>query len=132
MKGFVVTLDSIIALIVTISLIILVSSPALRVRPSAWSDAQVKRVSMDSLAILDKSGILARAVGQNSTSEIAYFMSTESTSLCMEVKVRGSDGYNLYAEKSGCTNEGMRVFLSKRTLIVGNKFYTAELRSWEG
>jgi len=131
MRGFVITLDSIIALILAISLIIIVGSPVLRVRPSAWSDAQVKRISMDFLTILDKSGALTRAVGQNSSSEIIYFMSTESSSLCMKVRLSGSNGYLLSAEKSGCSGEGTRVFLSRRTFVSGSNFYTAELRTWE-
>lgn len=132
MKGFVITIDSIIALIVTISIITLLSSSVFRLDTSAWSDAQVRHISMDSLAILDKSGILSRAVAQNSTAEIVYFMSTESTSLCMKVKVSGTNGYNLYAEKTGCTDEGSKVFLSRRTFVSGNDFYTAELDAWEG
>jgi hypothetical protein len=131
MRGFVITLDSIIALILAISLIIIASSPVLRVRPSAWSDTQVKRISMDFLTILDKSGVLARAVGQNSSAEMIYFMSSESSSLCMKARLSGSNGYIFSAEKPGCDEEGARVFLSKRAFVSGNNFYTAELRTWE-
>jgi hypothetical protein len=131
MKGFVITIDSIIALILSISLILIISSPLFKLRSSAWSDMQVKHLSMDSLTILEKSGILARAVEQNSSSELLYFMSTESTPLCMRIKVSGADGYTLYVEKAGCTDEKGKSFLSKRTFISGNKFYTAELHAWQ-
>lgn len=132
MRGFVITLDSIIALVVAILLIILISSPVLRVSPTAWSDSQVRHTSMDLLAILEKSGILSRAEEQNSTAELLYFMSTESTSLCMKIRLTDSDGYNLSSEKVGCDSEGKRVFLTERTFVDGGRFYTAELRTWEG
>ncbi len=132
MKGFVITLDSVIAIIVAISLIIIISAPTLRVRPSAWSGVEAKRFSMDSLAILQKSGVLARAVQTNSTSELLYFMSTESTSLCMRIRISGSNGYGLYAAKAGCTSEASGFSLSKRSFISGGKPYIAEMHSWEG
>lgn len=132
MRGFVLTTDSIVALVLTTSIIIMVNSSFMRVNESAWNDAQVERVSMDSLAVLEKSGALGRAVQQNSSAELLYIMSTENTPLCMVLNMSGGNGYNLSVEKSRCGSESGKVFLSRRTFVAGNNFYTAELQSWEG
>ena len=129
MKGFVITIDGIIALIVFVSLFIIISSPALRTAPNSWSDVQVRRLSMDSLAILEKDGALARAVELNSSSELLYFMSSELPSLCMEITVREEGIPVMSAVKSGCVME-QSAFITRRSFVSGGSFYIAELRAW--
>jgi hypothetical protein len=130
MKGFVITLDSIIAIIISMSMLVLLNSQFLRTNSSAWSDAQVRRLSMDSLTILEKSGALARTVELNSSSELLYFMSSEFPSLCMKIRIDGTGGYTLSAAKAGCSTEG-RFFISRRSFVSGDVFYIAELHTWE-
>ncbi|QLJ52759.1 MAG: hypothetical protein Sv326_0584 [Candidatus Fermentimicrarchaeum limneticum] len=129
MKGFVLTIDGIIALIVFISLFVIISSPTLRTTSSAWSDVQVRRLSMDSLTILEKNGALGRAVESNSSSELIYFMGSEFTSLCMQITVSEGDSHVLSAVKSGCV-EGRGAFITRRSFVSGDDFYTAELHAW--
>ena len=131
MKGFVITVDGIIALILALSVFVVINSSVMNARPSALSDAQVKKLSMDSLTILEKSGMLARAVQYNSSSEIVYFASTEFPSTCMKIRISSADGYELSAAREDCSTEGKNLFVGRRSFTEGSNFYIVELHAWE-
>jgi hypothetical protein len=131
MKGFVLTTDGIIALIIALSVFVIINSPAMNQQQTALSNVQLKRLSMDSLTILEKSGMLDRAVQSNSSAEIVYFTTVQFPSKCMKVKITGSGGYGLVAAMDKCQTEASNFFVSKRTFVSGNSFYVAELHAWE-
>jgi len=130
MKGFMITVDGIIALIVALSVFVIINSTFMSAQPSALSDIQLKKFSMDSLTILEKSGMLARAVQYNSSAEIVYFTNTEFPSTCMRINISRADGYALSAARDGCTSEGKNFFIARRTFTDGSNFYIAELHAW--
>ncbi|MEM3555136.1 MAG: hypothetical protein QXF56_00200 [Candidatus Micrarchaeia archaeon] len=129
MRGFVITIDGIIGLIVFLSLFIVVSSPAMKVTQSAWESAHMRKISMDSLAVLEKSGVLSRAVEANSSSELIYFMSTEFSSVCTQITVEGEE-YMLSVVKPGCEKIQGGFVVARRSFVENGRYYIAEMKVW--
>jgi|GEM_PF-3781335 len=129
MKGFVITIDGIIGLILFLSLFVMINSPAMRVAQSAWADTQMRSVAMDSLVILEKNEMLSRAVQTNSSSELVYFMSTELSSVCVRISIEG-DNYFLSAAKPGCEERKGGFMMARRSFVCNGSFYIAELDVW--
>ncbi len=129
MKGFVISVDAVIALIIVFAMLaaITVNFSSQKI---SFSSLKTEIAGEDVLAVLEKSGMLEQAAESNSNNEIAKYLGRTAESQCFELNII-DEGNTSTVTKKGCkkTNEMSsvkRIFFSE----ANEKFYLAELISW--
>jgi hypothetical protein len=130
MKGFVITLDSIVALLLMLILLLTITSTFSTVSTKSLSDVHLRQISFDTLTILEKSSMLNNAIKSNSSAEISSFLSRETpNNVCMLLKIFRGQEANFIIAKGGCKQKS-EFQLARRSFVVGNDFYFAEISTW--
>ena len=134
-KGFVISFDGLLALSVTLILFIAAASYLARVESSAVSSVSLREFSVDVAAVLEKSGMLERAVERDSVAEIRSFVNKMPEGVCIEVKVYGSgdlENAGIIVLRSGCTAVYEEKTSAKRGFLAGGSpsLHMAEVSAW--
>lgn len=134
-KGFVITLDAILALFVLGAMTAMMFWYLSAANYSANGDNYLKELSMDSLTVLEKSGKLASAVDENNLSEIRSFLSNLPRQMCAEILIyRAGENLPVLAAAGDCGGRGNENASVKRGFVVQSEqsqvFYAAEMNSW--
>jgi len=134
MKGFVISVDAVISLIITFSLLVAINGFFAEARPNSLNDIKLSAVSEDVLAVLEKTGKLENSVKENSNNEIAKYLNKTSLSLCFEINIydydHNSSALSSAAKKDCRKTDKMLVISTKRSFFSEEKFYWAEMKSW--
>jgi len=136
-KGFVLSFDALVALLVFFALLLAASSYLGQVEFEAGSSLSLKRAAMDSITVLEKSGEVEKAINSDKVSGLRSFLNKLPYAICADLRIfPESDLTNpTYAVlRSGCKKNYLEVATAKRAVLVessGNAaFYLAEIRAW--
>ena len=124
-KGFVLTIDTMLALVVAtlfITMIVyFVTTPKLKTQEYLYS------VGGDFLAVLEKDGSLVAAVNGHPAG-VEYLIGAVPANLCLNITITNATDHRVYSG-GGCP-EAAKYVIAKRTLINGSDFYVVKARVW--
>lgn len=130
MRGIILTIDAMLALI---ALGILISAAVFFVNNAynaQWTESELNKISMDTLTILEKDGTLESAVSDNSMTSTSTFLNALPGQVCANISFYDSSGtYVNSTQTTGCTNS-TRLSKARRSFIVGSIVYYAEMGAW--
>ena len=136
-KGFIISIDAIIALLIAFAMLVSISANFSVSKHSSLADEKLSAVSKDVLTVLEKSGKLENAVVENKNKELGKYLNKTSENLCFEISVfdfdDNSSALSAVAKKDCKKNQTeVSVLSTKRSFFVADneKFYWAELKSW--
>lgn len=132
LQGFVTTLDAIVALLLFLSVLVLVSKYEFSESSASLDQAYLKQVSMDSLAVLEKTGKLHALVQTSNLTPIQEILSAEPSNICslLEVKNENAGLLEFVVSEPHCENYGSHLQVTSRSFACNNEFYSAKLSSW--
>jgi len=135
-KGFIISVDGMLALAVTLVLFISAAFYLAQVRSEAVSTISLREFSTDLATVLEKSEIFENAVDTGSVSEIRSLVNKMPDAICLEVKIYGSDDLDVADSivlREGCTAIYEEKTSAKRSFFVGGSnpsLYLGEVSAW--
>ncbi|MFH1695072.1 MAG: hypothetical protein ABH850_01415 [Candidatus Micrarchaeota archaeon] len=132
MKGFVISIDSMIALVIAFAMLVSITGYFSNSKFDLLNEPKLAFVSQDVLTVLEKNNKLAEAVEENQNKEIGKYLNKTSNNLCFELNIFDYDNNSSAlstATKKGC-KKGNSILSTKRSFFSEEKFYWAELKSW--
>ena len=130
MKGFVITLDAVLALLLMLTILLTITSTFSKVSSESWGNVHLRQLSFDTLTILEKSNMLNNAIKSNSSAEISDFLSRETpNNICMVLKIFRGQEANFIIAKGGCEQKS-EFQIARRSFVVDKEFYFAEISTW--
>ncbi len=137
MKGFVFSLDALIAMLLLITMFITATIYFNQVEFKENINIVLKQIAMDSITVLEKNGKIENAIKQNQVNELRSFLNKLPKSICGEIKIyKTSDLTNpeLIVLKENCEQNFLESALIKRSIIVKNEkeieLYLSEIKTW--
>ncbi len=134
MKGFVISIDGIIALIIAFTMLLVITANFADSKYSSLSEVKLGLISEDILTVLEKSEKLEESVIENQNKEISKYLNKTSNNLCFELSVFDFDNNSSAlsnVSKKGCTKTGSVISIKRSFFVSENeKFYWAEMRAW--
>lgn len=129
MKGYIFTLDSMFALLLTLTIVILISSQVFEPRVSR--DMYLKQISEDTLTVLEKSGGLGQfATGTNNT-PAREILRLSSESICIKLELYDEHSLNKSIVKSNCNQSSSgEIEVFYRFYTRGNDNYFVKSYAW--
>jgi hypothetical protein len=136
-KGFVFTVDAIIAMIsagfiIMGAMFFLTQSSDI---PFHKQDLQLS--AMDALAILERDGSLNLTVVRGEYSNLTKFMNAMAPHICANIKVYNVSystfevlGFFVYENKTDCDYDSEESAVTRRIFVARNKTYFAEMETW--
>jgi len=132
MRGFFISLDAVLAILLAFVILAASLFIAGNIRSRSVDEAQLKRVSEDVLAVLEKTGRLALTPQAGGASEVQEVFLTAPDSACFRLRViRASDlKVRRLITRPGCGNPREFHQVTKRSFVSDRELYLAELTSW--
>lgn len=128
-KGIIFTLDVTLAVLLTLS-IITASLFYLSQINLSFEDEELYRLTMDSLAVLEKSNALSESASTGSTQPINYLLESLPYNTCAKVELYDKNNVRiLTVKKVGCTYSD-DYLLSRRVFIAQDEIYLAKMEAW--
>jgi hypothetical protein len=128
MKGFVATVEGIVALSLFITILLLI--PFFFPFPSARNDAYTKALSMDVLTYFEEAGLL-QVPDRNGMRDVLRLL---PDSVCMEIAIESAtQNGSMVVKRPGCETVGDDIddiFVTYRSFYDGNTTRIAVARSW--
>jgi hypothetical protein len=127
-KGIIFSIDALLALLVAAFFIFAILSA----RPNAIdsSPAHIEALAMDTLAALEKKGLLADAVQSGSADAVSEAVDNILPKrICSTVSVNTLSEAVMAATRQGCT-AGNSLSIARRSFMAGNGHYYALLELW--
>jgi len=136
-KGFVISLDALIALLIFAVLIGTSAFYLEQAQAEARNSTLLKEAASDVLTVLDKTLVLETAIEDGSTTGIMSFLGKLPYNMCGEVLIyKNSDLSSIEVSvlRQGCSKTFDEVATVKRDFFVESngslEFYIAELKAW--
>ena len=136
-KGFVISFDAMIALLLMLVMLITITAYLGNVKFEANSSVALREIAMDSLTVLDKSGKLENAVSTGRVNELRAFINKMHHSICTDLRIYSESDLNNAAMtvlRENCKKSFDDLATVKRSIVAQNgsdaDFYLAELRAW--
>ena len=129
-KGFVFTIDSVLALLTALALIgavlFLMRQPALH-----FNEQSLEGFAKAALAVLEKDGTLKAAVETNSSSAIGAYLNSYPQHLCASVSIKNTNKNIVLPSinKINCSSSSNKLY-TRRVFIANSSTYYAEMNSW--
>lgn len=136
MRGFAITLDGVIALLMIFLSIMLINLVVAQFGEYTFQENQLHLISYDVLSVMEKNGYLEGSL--TNTTMVREILENTPNNLCMTLSVyqNGSSTANYSITKSGCSAPEGDMRVARRSFIVNrggtSYFYTAKLESWYG
>ncbi|MEM4389352.1 MAG: hypothetical protein QXG98_01680 [Candidatus Micrarchaeia archaeon] len=132
MRGFLISLDAVLAVLLAFFFLATSLLIAGNIKSVASEEAQLKRVSEDVLAVLERTGRLALTPEAGGASEVTEVFLSAPDSACFRLRVlRASDlKIRRVVVRPGCGEPEESHQVTKRSFVFGREFYIAELTSW--
>ncbi len=133
MKGFIISIDAVIALIISFALLVAISGNFAESKFSSLNETKLALISEDVLTVLEKSGKFEEAVKENKNKEISKYLNKTTKNLCFELNIYDYDNNSSAlntTSKKGCKKNALTEISTKRSFFYGEKFYWAELKAW--
>jgi len=136
-KGFVISIDAMLALSVMLVLFIAAAFYLAQVKSSATPSLFLKEFSMDTGMVLEKTSLLKNAIEKNSSTELSSFLNKLPKNVCLEVSIFNKDNLEsaeITVLKSGCNADYSEKTSIKRGFLAGSppEFYIARISAWHG
>jgi len=136
-KGFVISFDALIAILVLLTMVVVATSYFGKARFEAGSSLALKGAAMDAITVLEKSGKLEEALADNKSSPVRPFLNRLAYNLCVELRAYPEtdlNNHSLLVLRPGCKRNFGDLATAKRSIFVeeGSNpgFYLAELDAW--
>ena len=136
-KGFVFSIDGLIALLIMATLILISYTFLANLNFEEIDRQELKSFGENSLAIFEKSIDLEYTIRADSTQRIKTVMNRMPYSVCMDLELYASSDLNntvVSVSREGCTNINQNKITLFRTFYSGNtpnlNLYLAELNVW--
>ena len=136
-KGFVITVDAMVATFVFFSFLLVVNQYYGQIQVRAWNDAELARFSEQALGVLEKSGELEYALISNQGSRIRSYLNDFPGNVCGQVFVYAQSDLNvprLSVSKEGCAQSYDVLASAQRSVVIhyGSdlNFFVAQLNGW--
>ena len=136
-KGFIISFEAIIALLVFAVLISTSLFYLGQVEPEARNSLLLKETATDAITVLDKTTILQNTINNGSSSEINSFLARLPYNMCAEVLIYSNTDLNtviVSTLRQGCEKTFDELATVKRDFFTesnGNlEFYIAEINMW--
>ncbi len=133
-RGFVITYDAVLALLIVMLSLGLVFSFTEQGRGKSVDEVKILQLSEDILLTMEKTGHLEKSM-TNST-PVRQLIERTSENYCFEITLTDADtGVNKYSlKKYGCTSLADEYYVKRRTMVVeeggGHNFYIAKIVGW--
>lgn len=131
-RGIIFTLDSILALTLTLSLITASLFYLGKTDESSFDEQQLRQLSLDSLAVLEKSSTLHITI-TTSQESLSSFINALPDPVCANITLFDAQGIAQQSvQKNSCTEQEItaQTIVTRRVFIVNNEVYYAEMHSW--
>lgn len=130
MKGFLITLDSAVALLFVLVALIIIASQG--INPHLPGNIYLKQLSMDIVKVLEKTGGFDDALLGNS-SKVTQVLEATPVSTCFEIQLINSTGTTLQSyTKSECTDKtDADIQVTTSVTYMQNKYYTIREEAWQ-
>jgi len=136
-KGFIISFEALIALLVFAVLISTSIFYLSQVVPEARNSLLLKETAADALTVLDKTTVLQNAIDSGSSSDISSFLARLPYNMCTEVLIYSNTDLNtvvLSTLRPGCEKTFNELATVKRDFFTENngnlEFYMAKLNMW--
>lgn len=128
-RGFIITTDATIAVALLVIAVILLSTEWFR--PLAPDGLYLKQVSLDTLEIIKKDGIAAKAINGNSSAVREVFEAMPNA-VCMELTIDNARTYERVATipRPGCEEYEKALQTIYVPVIYEGNIYVMKLESW--
>jgi len=130
-KSIIFSLDSLLALVSGITLIIACFFYISQIQTIQWGQPALYIFTMDSLNALKIDGTLENAMESGSSTRLLLFLNNMlDVNTCGEIELYNRTGsLRLSVNKTSCGNS-TQIYVARRTLILNNTVYYATMRSW--
>ena len=128
-KGIIFTLDATLAIVLALS-IILSSMFYLSQTEVSFEKPTQYKLSMDSLAVLEKQGVLDRAVSSNSTTEIQSFLDFLPSNTCAKIDLYDDSGAKFMSVRRSYCTYPEEYSVLRRVFISNYEIYNAKIEVW--
>ncbi|MEK6982265.1 MAG: hypothetical protein AABX38_05015 [Candidatus Micrarchaeota archaeon] len=130
-KGFVLTIDAIMALLFMLVAIAIIFSYNLSAKQFG-KDIYLTEVSFDTLSVLEKQGLFDKLITLGNDSAILDALSLTPVSVCTDLKIIQLQNNSVVSitSETGCGNSTSVYAISRRSFISNSTIYLGELRSW--
>ena len=129
MRGFVISIDALVAVSFFMLAMIVISSQSYQ--PGVPSGIYLKHLSMDIVTVLEKTGRMGTAIDGNLTG-LHEIIERMPRAACMQVSItNSSDGTEASALRTGCTSTaGLDIQVVVRPLQYNGSSYVVRAESW--
>lgn len=134
-KGFIITVDSFLALTLVAVFVIVAFGFISLVRIDSWNSVDLKNSSSDVSSILKSTGTINNALLGSSTEGILEILNNTPGNICFESMVFDSDSnIVLHSIKTGCIKNSTQVFSSERLIVLNDSgtisFFISRINGW--
>lgn len=128
MRGFVITLDAMIAIVfIFMAALILYTQTFYTYAPRG---VYLKQITLDALTIIEKTGAIGTAIGGDS-SEVREVIRTAPQHVCIQVTINDASGEQVAAIlRGGCSEHGKEVQVAVRPVVYEGESYSVIAHSW--
>lgn len=130
-KSLIFSLDALFAIVIAGIMILACFLYLSQTTTNIYQNQDIYKISLDSLAILEKDDTLKIAVETNSTTTPQLFLNSLPDQLCSNITIyTASSAAILSAQKTGCTAKNEST-IAVRTFIANNSnVYYAKMEAW--
>ena len=133
-KGFIITVDSFLGLTLMAVFMMLSLVYLSLVSLDSWNSIDLKDSCSDLVSILEKEGVIDRALLSSSSEEASFFINSTPQSSCFELVVFDSLGDSvIHAIKTGCVKNSSSVFSVERSIVLNDEeinFFIVRVNGW--
>ena len=128
-KAIIFTLDATLAVIMTLGLII-TSLFYLSQSNVSFEKESLYRITIDSLAILEKNNVLRVSASTNTTTDLQNFLNTLPYNTCGRIEIFNKNNEKLLtAIKAGCTFSEDYI-VARRVFTASNAIFLTKMEAW--
>jgi len=134
-RGFVITVDSFLSVVVMTLLIVLSFFFLSKVTGDSWNLVDLKNIVSDKSAVLEKNLLFEDSILRSSSELLEVSLNSSPDPYCFEATLFNESLSPLvHALKAGCTKSTIQIISSERTFMVrddnGSSFYIARVEGW--
>ena len=128
MKGFVITIDALMALSFLFLAVLLLSSNSFQ--PNAPRGIYLKQLTLDALTVMDKVGAFDNAV-DGDANPVNQILASTPHSACMQITIIDRNGDDVATlSKIGCGEFGRELQSASKPFVHNGKPYMVKTKSW--
>jgi|GEM_PF-1091783 len=134
-RGFVITVDAFLSVVVTTLLVLLAFFYLSWVSSDSWNVVDLKNIVSDEASVLEKNATFEDSVLRNSSELLEISLNSSPDPYCFEATIFNSSlSPVIHALKAGCSKTATQIISSERTIVVrddaGSSFYFARVEGW--